>query len=201
MTKDLRLFIAVPIQLKLKRKFFNLVNQLKSIGANVKWVKEENFHITLKFLGDTPESRLDEVESAIRSALEGFSPARLKFGGIGAFPNFRRPSVLWIGLESGYEELSAIAGNLEDSLERLGYEREHRKFRSHLTIGRVKSQKGVSKLMEKAEFLKKFDGGNMKLTHIYLMKSDLGPSGPTYTVLREFPLTSPPQNEFSGSLF
>jgi len=188
MAKDMRLFVAVPIQPKLRRKFFNLVNQLKSIGANVKWVAEENFHITLKFLGDTPDEKLSVVENAIESALSGFSPVRLKFGKLGAFPNFKRPRVLWIGLESGYEELSAMAGSLEDSFEEIGYEKEKRKFRSHLTIGRVKSQKGVNRLMEKVEYLKDFDGGNMKLTHIHLMKSDLKRSGPVYTVLREFPL-------------
>lgn len=188
MSEDLRLFVAVPIIPKLRRKFFNLVNQLKLQGANVKWVAENNFHLTLKFMGDTPENRVREVSDAIGSALEGLNPVRLKFQGLGAFPSLKRPRVFWIGLESGHEQLASLAASIENALEPLGFERETRDFKSHLTIGRVRSPKGINHLTDEVKRLSAFEGGHMKLTAIHLMKSELTRQGPIYTVLKEYPL-------------
>ena len=188
MKKNLRLFIAVPITSKLRRKFFNLVNQLKNTGTNVKWVEEGNFHLTLKFLGDTPSTKVNDIVEEVQKSLEGHESIRLKFKGVGVFPNVRKPRVVWIGLSRGHKELADIAGVLEDVLEPLGFEKEKRKFKSHLTIGRVRSNKGIGDLTREIIRLKEYDGGNMKLTEIHLVKSELTRNGPVYTVLNRFPL-------------
>ncbi len=160
----------------------------------MKWVAEENFHITLKFLGDTPEDKTGELIETLTAALSVFEPFRLKFHGVGVFPNIKRPKVVWIGAGSSHREIAAMAQSLENSLEHLGFEKESRPFKSHLTIGRVRSTRGVAGLIQQLERLKDFDGGNMKLEEIHLMQSELTGSGPIYTVLHRFPLKDKEEN-------
>lgn len=194
MSKDLRLFIAIPVIPKLRRKFFNLANQLKTTGADVKWVSEENFHITLKFLGDTPQENIDELIKVMEATLSDFEPFRLKFNGVGVFPNMKRPKVVWIGLGAAHREMAAMAEAIEEAVEPLGFEKESRPFKSHLTIGRVRSTRGTPDLIKQMERLKDFDGGSMKLEEIHLMQSELTGSGPIYTVLHRFPLKDKEEN-------
>ena len=194
MSKDLRLFIAVPVIPKLRRKFFNLVNQLKTTGADVKWVSEDNFHITLKFLGDTPEDKVGILIETLERTLSDFEPFRMKFYGTGVFPSMKRPKVIWVGLGDAHREISSMAQSVEDALESLGFEKESRPFKSHLTVGRVRSARGTADLIKQMERLKDYDGGNMKLEEIHLMKSELTGSGPIYTVLHTFPLKDKEEN-------
>lgn len=188
MERDLRLFIAVPIAIKLRRKFANIIERLKTCGADVKWVSEENLHITLKFLGDTTKNKVKQVEQGIKEALEGFEATRIKFQGIGAFPSLKKPRVFWIGVSAGGENLAGMAKALEIALEPLGFPPEDKEFRSHLTIGRVRSNKGIAPLMEQIERLKDFNGGSLKVSEVLLINSDLQKSGPIYTTLSKFPL-------------
>lgn len=194
MTNDLRLFIAVPVIPKLRRKFFNLANQLKTAGADVKWVSEENFHITLKFLGDTPPEKVGLITEALNSTLSGFDSFRIKFNGVGVFPNRKRPKVVWVGLGSAHTQIAAMAQAVENALEPLGFEKESRPFKSHLTIGRIRSTGGTDELMKQLDRLKDFDGGNMKLEEIHLVRSELTGSGPVYTVEHKFPLKNEEEN-------
>lgn len=194
MSKNLRLFIAIPVIPKLKRKFFNLANQLKSTGADVKWVAEENFHITLKFLGDTPEEKTGVLIETLEETLSHFEPFRMKFHGVGVFPNLRHPKVVWVGLGAAHREIADMAQAVENALEPLGFEKESRPFKSHLTIGRVRSTSGSPDFGKQIDRLKDFDGGNMKLEEIHLMKSELTGSGPIYTVLHTFPLKDKEEN-------
>lgn len=188
MSNKIRLFIAAPIPDEFRKNFFNLSSKLKEFGGKVKWVEEENYHLTLKFLGSTDEEKIDRVIEAVTAAVVDCPSCRLVFKGLGAFPNLKRPRVFWAGVARGGEELARIASNLEDVLEPLGFKREKRKFSAHLTLGRVRSPKGIKKLTGEISKLKDYDGGGFDLKEIHLIRSDLSRHGPTYTVVKRFPL-------------
>lgn len=188
MNENLRLFIALPIPLEIRKKLSALTMGLKKKGGNVKWVEESNFHLTLKFLGDTPEGKLDAVISAAQHATAPVSAIDVHFSGLGAFPNLRKPRVFWVGVSKGDEEIVKLAESLESELEKNGFARENRKFSAHLTIGRVRDPGKMGPLLDEASRLSAFEAGGFALSEIHLIKSQLTKSGPIYTTLKAFPL-------------
>ena len=183
-----RLFIAVPLSIDLRRQFQNLIFDLRVKGADVKWVSESNFHITLKFLGDTQKSKIDEVSSILSKTILEHKSQRIHFQGIGTFPSMKRPKIFWIGLSYGYEYLKEIASSIEDAFATIGFEREKHDFKSHVTIGRMRTTTGIAGLMNYVESIKNFDGGDMNVKEIHLMRSELKREGAIYSVLEKFPL-------------
>ncbi len=139
MSETLRLFIAVPVSDAVRLAAAQLIETLRASGADVKWVEPENLHLTLRFFGSTPAERLPEIELLMARAAQG-SAFRISFNGLGAFPSWDKPQVLWIGVTAGGRELAVLA-------EALGVS-EGRPFSAHLTIGRVRSRRGCEKLRE-----------------------------------------------------
>ena len=171
------------------------------------WVKPENLHLTLRFLGEVEEARLPELSKAIASSLQGTSPFPLALGGLGAFPDLRFPRVIWIGVKRGAEELSALQARLEEGLQRIGFSPEDRPFSPHLTLGRVRSPKrrdrrlrrhpgvvpsgagcGMEALVEGLRTIEVPILGEMILESVDLMRSQLHPTGAIYTIIQRFPL-------------
>ena len=162
-----RTFIAVLLSPELKSRIALIQQKFRHIHCDVKWTAEENLHITLKFLGDVQEDMLSEVCSAVEKAAVGFAPFDLEIKGAGAFPNTRKPQIIWVGVESGGEKLAKLAASIEDELSLLGFEREKKRFSAHITIGRVKSPKGMEALSQAIQ------SGKVRTRHTY---EELGPA-------------------------
>ena len=158
--------------------------EIKETGANVKLVEPENVHITLKFLGDTEEEQIDEIEKIIKDAVKETNSFHIQLKGAGVFPNQNYIKVIWIGIEHG-EEIAIISHKIDEQLSRVGFEKEKRGFSPHLTIARVKSAKNKEKLLQIIEKYKDVEFGDIKVDSIKLKKSDLTQKGPIYITLRE----------------
>jgi len=183
----MRTFIAVELPENIKNKIGELQAPLKKTKAFVSWVKPENIHITLKFLGEVPEEKINEVFSATGLALKNAKKFKINLKEMGAFPDFRRPRVIWIGAGMGGEELSNMANKIEEEMEKIGYPKENRKFSPHFTMGRVKSPKGIEKLMELVKSTD-FETEDIEVNEVTVMKSQLHPAGAIYTPLKKIPL-------------
>lgn len=186
----LRCFIAIPFPGELKESVASSVELLKAARADVRWVQPENLHLTLKFLGDTTEPSVPGIAGALDNAAESLRSFSLRISGAGVFPDWKRPRVIWFGVEAG-SGLKSLQESIEDIMETFGYNRENRLFSPHLTIGRVRSQRNISPLVSALESVKGTDFGSMEVRSFSLMKSDLSPKGSEYTTLAEFQLRSP----------
>lgn len=179
----IRTFIAIQIPADIRNKISTFQGELKAVGKGVGWVKPQNIHLTLKFLGETDEKIIDAIEGKIKEAAAGINLFEIKVHGVGAFPNMKRPRVIWIGAECENNVLSTIAGRLDRNLESLGFQSENRKYTAHLTLGRVKDPRNIEPVMEKVESNSNFEAGLFKAEQIELIKSDLLPKGAVYTSL------------------
>ncbi len=173
--KKRRTFIAIGLSDGLREKLRQVVQDLTKAGGDIRCVKPENTHLTLRFLGGTEESKLDEIKKAMEKTLQGVSPFKISFYGIGTFPGIENPRVLWVGVKEGKEKLREIRDVLEENLLQTGIEKEDRKYRSHLTLGRVKSQRGKDRLVSWIKSNENLDFGSMKADRIVFMESILKP--------------------------
>lgn len=174
-------FIAIEIQKT--KEIVELFNQLKNIDINAKIVEPDNLHITLKFLGDTDEEKVDQIKDSIYDSIKDVKPFNIKLKNLGVFPNINYIKVLWIGIEHG-EQLSVIAKNIDERLNKIGFKKEKRSFSPHLTIGRIKNAKNKEKLIEIIDKYQGFEFKEEKIQKIFLKKSQLTPQGPIYTDLK-----------------
>jgi len=176
----LRSFIAIELPDGVKSALAELRQELKKCKADIRWVKPDNIHLTLKFLGDTDEKIIGSIAEAVKTACIGYKKFTLEIKGVGVFPDIRAPRVLWAGI-SDNDSLTGLQKSIEDGLVKLGYAVERRRFRPHLTLGRFKSSSGKEDLYDKIEEHKNISLGFMEVKSIFLIKSDLAPSGAEYT--------------------
>jgi 2'-5' RNA ligase len=148
-------------------------------------VRTQNIHLTLKFLGDINPGDLDDIDGAMADAAAGFAPLTLKIGGIGFFPGIKRPRVVWVGLGGEIANLLDLQRNLEDRLATVGFVREKRSFKAHLTLGRIRQAADPATIRR---ILKEYiDLGDHQFIadRITLFKSDLKPCGAEYSPLKQ----------------
>ena len=185
----IRSFIAIKIPADIQKKLQGIQDKLKQSAAHVSWVNPENIHLTLKFLGNIEETQLDEIAAGIRNSTQGLSPFQLQVGYAGAFPNIRFPRVIWIGVsddEAG--NLKTLQQELSNNLAQIGFDAEKERFQPHLTLGRVRSQKNRSNLLRAIEAMVNVWVGEVSVRSLYLIKSELKPTGAEYTDLAEITL-------------
>ncbi|MEW6162130.1 MAG: RNA 2',3'-cyclic phosphodiesterase [Nitrospirota bacterium] len=180
----LRCFIAIGIPEQIKGNIGGLIETLKKYNADVKWVTYKNLHLTLKFLGKTPEELLPKIGESLSDIVLSYEPFCIKICNIGVFPNRRYPRVIWVGVEDS-EILKRLQRGIEDSMALLGYEREDKEFHPHLTLGRVRSQKGMADLINELDSFERKDFGSVEVGDIKLMRSELKPTGAQYYCLHE----------------
>ena len=140
MNDDPRLFVAVPLSEPARAAVADVVDRIRAgepEGRGVRWVRLDGLHITLRFLGPTPEPRIPDLAAAVARAAEGVTPFGIRIAGADAFPPVGRPRTLWLDLDQGVDELAALAGRVDDALAAAGWERERRPFRAHLTLARA----------------------------------------------------------------
>ncbi|MCM8792452.1 MAG: RNA 2',3'-cyclic phosphodiesterase [Candidatus Omnitrophica bacterium] len=182
----MRTFIAIPISSQIKNFLENIQNELKTAGLDVKWVKAENIHITLKFLGEIKEDKIPLVKKIMDSVGERINPFVVSISSLGVFPKKELPKIIWVGIEKGNEELKNIAEALDDKIKKIGIPKEKRPFTSHITLGRLRSLQNVKKLTERLEPLSEYiiqEKKEFTVKEIVLYKSTLVSHGPIYEEL------------------
>jgi RNA 2',3'-cyclic 3'-phosphodiesterase len=185
--KSVRAFIAVPVPDSVRGTISSFLAPLKRLDADVNWVRPESMHLTLKFLGDIETGRLQAVGDATAETLAGSRAFGLRLGGSGFFPDAKRPSVIWIGVTAGAEALSLLAEASETAAARCGFERGKRPFAAHLTVGRVRSPRGMNRLVPLLSGIG-YQSEPFPADTVLIMKSDLQRTGAVYTPLRTIQL-------------
>jgi 2'-5' RNA ligase len=183
----IRSFLAIELPEPILRKIEEVQGDLRSAHADVRWVNPEKIHLTLKFFGNIEESRIDSIFKSIEEPVRSTLPFSLKVRGVGAFPSMKSPRVIWLGLING-QSLASLQKQIETQLEKIGFQPEDRAFQPHLTLGRMKSSRGKEELAGRMEKHKEEEFGDLRVERVILFKSDLKPSGPIYTALRELRL-------------
>jgi 2'-5' RNA ligase len=184
--QTLRTFIALDMPPEIKAAVEKYVQPLKSLAGRVSWVKRENLHLTLKFLGDTPANRIDEIAAALQEVAAASTPFAAEIYGSGAFPNEKSPRVLWVGINDECGTLLKLAKTVDERMHQFGFMKEKRAFTPHLTIGRVKDPR----IPEILRALKEnpFETMPAQFDEIIFMQSELNPAGSIYTPLRKLKL-------------
>lgn len=185
----MRLFVAIDINEELRLAIGRLQQKLRSRMKNesgIKWVDPELMHLTLKFLGETDENRIEDINQTIESACQGKEPFEFKFSTVGTFG--RPAKVLWLGSEKQNVNLAKLAEDTENALENIGFEKEQRDFNAHLTLARIKSPSANKTLQQLVKDFSKVDLPAVSVDSVCLYKSQLTPDGPVYTLLKKFEL-------------
>ncbi|HEX2190977.1 MAG TPA: RNA 2',3'-cyclic phosphodiesterase [Longimicrobiaceae bacterium] len=179
-----RLFLAVELTDELRRELdAHLRAALGGRPLPGRAVAPAGWHLTLRFLGDTPPDRRAEVARALRRADPG-SPFTLGFGSLGAFPRPARASVLWLGVEEGEAPLRALAAVAEEAARGAGFPPEERPFSPHLTLARIRPAQDVRGVVGRVPAF----GGRLPVAALVLFRSRLGPGGARYEAVERFPL-------------
>lgn len=184
-----RTFIGVDVGAEVRRAAGDVQANLARSGARVKWTAEENLHVTLLFLGDVDDRELMDVCRAVKAAAATEPSFALSVAGVGAFPNPRRPKVIWGGIADGLESLVRLHAALEQPLFDLGcYRREERAYTPHLTLGRTESEADGQTIAAELPKYLTWAGGQTMVDEVLVFSSELRRGTPEYTVLARSPL-------------
>lgn len=196
-----RAFIALELPEHTKREIAGIQDSLRTaaqrqgraVAGALKWVAPESIHLTLRFLGPTDEGLLPRLEELLAAAAVDQKAFALMLAGIGAFPNARRPRVLWVGIQGDLERLAALQQRIEEGVVALGFRAEPRGFSPHLTLARVREGQppavlaGISSLLATPVRL---SDAALRVNSLSLMRSELLPTGARYTSLHTITLPS-----------
>ncbi len=184
-----RTFIAAEPGGELIKQLSPVLAGMRSAAPRVKWVEQDNLHLTFRFLGDIPEPDLADLFATLEEMVSGFPPFALEVSGIGAFPHWRHPRVVWAGCGDGADEAMALAELVEEACLELGYEREKRPFRPHLTVGRVKLPADAMGLEDAVYGLRDKVFGYVDVDSVVVFMSSLRRTGPVYSPMARIPLS------------
>jgi len=177
----MRTFIAIEIPDGIKKEMAKTQEQLKRSGADAGWPRPEGIHLTLKFLGEVLEARIDEIKNTLDRAVGAMSRFRLEIAGADAFPNSKNPRVIWLGVSGDIDKLEALWRSVEVSMTAMGFDREERAFSPHVTLARIRYLRPRYSWQKAIESIKDIRLAGFEVDHISLMKSELKPSGAVYT--------------------
>jgi 2'-5' RNA ligase len=180
-----RLFVAVKIAPDVADRLCRAEDELAPLLNDLRWIRRESLHLTLKFLGQVDDGKIPEVERALQPAIAPLTRFTVSCRGLGVFPDIRRPRVFWAGLEGG--ALPALAEATEAALAPLGFPREKREFRPHLTIGRWREgARGGDALRRVVDEWRGRDFGAFAVDETVLFQSTLRRDGAVYKALKTF---------------
>jgi RNA 2',3'-cyclic 3'-phosphodiesterase len=184
----MRLFLALNLPERMRRELWEATREVRDAGPTIKWVPEARLHVTLKFIGEQPDTALGPLIDATNGIAASHAAPMIDVGGIGAFPTFRRPRVVWMGIEPD-PRLELLHHDVEVACERLGYEIEGRPFRPHVTLGRVHAPIAADELRAVRIAAKKvrFSDAFQPAT-IDMMQSTPSTNGAPYAMLAAAPM-------------
>ena len=185
--KSIRSFLAVDPPQEIIDAIGMIQDRLrKNIQGDIRWVRPQGIHLTLKFFGTISESDVANISRVVENTTSTIAPFTLGIKRVGAFPDVKRPRVLWLGLDGDIDVLIQLQKEMDKGFQECGFQKEDRTFRPHLTLARVKEPKGViglAKIVEKSEDYK---AGSFTVSSLTLFKSELTPKGAIYTKLALF---------------
>ena len=183
--KPIRAFICIQLERGLIAELTELRHRLERTlpGNSVRWNPPDQIHLTLKFLGNIPESQAGDLAAALRGACQGMAPFPLRAEGVGAFPNLRNPRIIWVGLPGEVERLLSLQKQIDSAAQPWNKEAEDRPFRPHLTLARIKSphaSRQIGQALQAAQFVSQHP---WRVDQIFLMQSQLSSEGAVHSVL------------------
>ena len=184
----MRLFVALEVPAAVRENLASLLQTLRAVSPQTRWVRLENLHVTLKFIGEVPQTKL----AGIRDALSGVRSKQLvtlDFRGLGFFPNEKHPRVFWAGIVAS-PNLKTLAADIDGATEKLGIPREQRPFSPHLTLARFGSPGLPEKLRAAIQENAARELGSLRTSQFHLIESKLQPSGAEYTTLESLPFVA-----------
>lgn len=187
MSAFIRTFIALELFSEIRQELSKIQGELKKSGADAKWVKPENIHLTLKFLGSTPSDKIETINQILLDISSRFPVFEMSLSQLGAFPKIESPRVIWIDIKEGKETLQTLVKEIEEKLSSLGFPPEDRPFQTHITLARIRSSLNRINLVNKLKGIPIPDL-NQRIDKITFLKSTLTPKGPIYEILKEIKL-------------
>ena len=181
---DLRCFIALEIPRDIKASLSFMLDRLKKSGADIKWLADDNIHLTLKFLGNTEDALIEPLKKSLSKKISFYNQFYITITGTGSFPDKRHPRVIWAGIQEP-SLLKRLQKEVEDVTAELGFPAEKKEFSPHLTLGRVRSQRRVVEALKILDEFATYKFGEAEINSIVLMKSELKPGGAQHTCLAE----------------
>jgi 2'-5' RNA ligase len=184
MSGTIRSFFSFDIEDQtIIRRLADAQGMLANTGADLKLVKPQNIHLTVRFLGNISPPMVDAIYEEMKQI--SFTPFETELRGLGAFPKLSYPRVIWAGIKKGADKLTDVFGQLEPRLRGLGFKPDTKGFSPHLTIARVRTGRNKAQLIKLVRELEDYEFGAVKAECFRLKKSDLTPKGPIYTTLKE----------------
>jgi RNA 2',3'-cyclic 3'-phosphodiesterase len=183
----MRTFIAVPLPRSCHEMLEKLQQNLCPLGADLRLVAVSSIHLTLKFLGEIDPKMLPNLAEALTASVKLEPSLSLCLRGLGGFPNLRNPRVIWCGIEGDTEQLARLQEKVENACCDLGFEREERPFRPHLTIARVNGKRNLQELLDYIKIGSALEC-DFSADHINIYRSTLTPRGAVYDILATIPL-------------
>ena len=183
----MRLFIALELSDEIKQNCLALLGDLTSINSQTKWVELQNLHLTLKFLGEVNDGQLPLLINELRELSCNHQAFDLTFSGLGGFPTLNHPKIFWLKGEGG-ENLPALQKAVEKKINSLDFVPQDRPFSPHLTLGRVKGEKGLKEVIQKFKEKLDYSAGKLTIRKFALIESQLKPTGPIYQITERFSL-------------
>jgi len=196
-TANWRVFVAVPVSDDVRALMGDVAEALAPRGWPVKWVRPELAHLTLKFYGSIEADRLPELSSRLARVAEGARPLRMRTTTVGAFPSASRPRVLWLGLAGDVAPLATLATRVEAASAGFG-KPENRPFAPHVTLARLREGASAPADFAVAATALDLTPVSFAIDRLQLVRSVLGPGGPAYTVIGEWPLGAIPEVDDHG---
>jgi len=193
MSVDLvRCFVCIEVGESVRKRLGNWLSDLRILAPEVRWVRDEAFHITLKFCGEIPYALLYKLENALEHGfnLKKLRPFTLELSGIGAFPGFRNPKVLWAGIGGEEDQIHRIVSVVERAALAAGIEAERQPFHPHVTVARIPTNVEIPVGVFREINSRGESWGKWRVSSITLMRSELLPEGPRYTPVAVFDFTN-----------
>lgn len=184
----MRLFVAIPVPDVIKDYAWEIKNKLDDGVYDIKWVEYENYHLTLKFLGEVQDSEIQQIKDRLQMAAEASPPFNLFLGGLGFFPHRNRPRVIWLGAKGDIAKADFLGERIDTYLREIDFE-EEKKRSFHLTLGRVRSEKNQNRLVQQVSRMNEISPTMpVKIGEFYLMESQLFSGGPKYIIQERYEL-------------
>ena len=187
----IRTFVAIEIPSKVRTRAASVANGLRTEGDPFRWVEADNLHLTLKFLGEVEDRDVYQICQSVKRVAAELSPFSVEISGVGAFPKLEKPRVVWLGVDEPENHLESLFAVLEDAMADHGFPREPRKFKPHVTLGRLRQGRRspadmASQIRRKIEF----KAGDVPVSELVVFSSELTSAGPLYTAMGRAPLAS-----------
>jgi 2'-5' RNA ligase len=183
----MRIFIGIKLDERVHDEIEKFLKPFKKISSPVRWVKPANVHITLKFIGEVSNEKYVQIEKRLSEAEFNTDPFDLRLAGCGKFGRGNTLNIFWIGI-SPSDPLARVFKKIENTLAKIGIEKENRQFKPHITVGRNKKNFNFKSFFELIEENSDQQISELTVNHFQIFKSQLRPEGPIYTILKEIPL-------------